>query len=401
MEKDIRKNPGLLKLELYCLGMRLDRSCNLAEDASPILRIRGGLGSGLEAKLPGDLYINIPVEESFAKKSPYILKKENGQYVIYKDEMRIAPIRLLPEPKFYNQRTSSGRLMKRIGAMQGTYIGIYPTRVCGFWEMKKNCRFCSVGLNLGEYEEKEKSVADVLEVVRTARKELDITFVHFNTGYYYPEENYLDELIPYIKAVKKETGLLIGVQTPPDKDWKKYDLLKKLGVNHVSFCIELYDPQRFSQVCPGKAEYIGQERYLETIAYCSRLFGKGRVAGEIVAGLEPAEDSISAVEHFAEVGAVSTVCVFRPTVGTPLEDYPPPQVEEMIPVFRRMYEVCLEKGIPAGVAPNVHVSLVLLPDEGVYFLDNPEKYKWGIFKMKMLHHLFNMYFRSRLAFKHG
>lgn len=403
MERDVCKNPGLLKLELYCLGMRIDESCNLDDDASPILRTRGGLGSGLEVMLTDDLYTNIPIMENFAKKSPYILKKEDGVYLIYKENLKVAPLKLLPEPKFYDQRTSSGKLMSRIGVMQGTYIGIYPTKVCGFWEMepKKNCRFCSVGLNIGAQEEEEKGVSDVVEVVKAARKELNITFVHFNTGYYHPDENYLDVLLPYIKAVKKETGLLIGVQTPPDKEMQKYDMLKKLGVNHVSFCIELYDPERFAEVCPGKKEHINQKRYLDTIAYCSELFGKGRVAGEIIAGLESPEASIAAIEHFASVGAVSTVCVFRPTIGTDMEDYPPPKVEDMIPVFRRMYEVCLENGIPAGVAPNVKVSLVLLPDEGIYFLDDPQKHRLGIFKMKMLHHLFSAYFKTRLAFKHG
>jgi len=32
-------------------------------------------------------------------------------------------------------------------------------------------------------------------------------------------------------------------------------------------------------------------------------------------------------------------------------------------VFRRLYEACMEQGLPIGVAPNIHVSLVLLPDE--------------------------------------
>jgi len=37
MEMDVKKNPGLLKLELYCKGMRIDPSCNLKEG-----RIRRG-----------------------------------------------------------------------------------------------------------------------------------------------------------------------------------------------------------------------------------------------------------------------------------------------------------------------------------------------------------------------
>lgn len=397
MEMDVKKNPGLLKLELYCKGMRIDPSCNLEEDAAPILRTRGGLGSGLEAILPDNLYTNIPVVEKFAFKSPYILKKTNGRYCIYRDDELITPIKLLKNPRFYKQKTSSGKLMGRIGVMQGTYIGIYPTEVCGFWKMNKNCKFCSVGLNVGVSEEEEKYAQDVVETVKAARKEMGITFVHFNTGYYEGKE--LDILEPYIKTVKKETGLLVGVQCPPVPDLKKYDHLKELGVDHVSFCIELYNPERFKEVCPGKYEHLGQKMYLDTIEYCSRLFGKGKVSGEIIAGLEPPEDSIKAIEHFADVGAFATVCVFRPTIGTALENYPPPNVEDMIPVFRRMYEVCLEKNIPVGIAPKIRVSLVLLPFEGIYFLEDKKKWWHKIALMNLMKAFYRTYFYTKLAFR--
>src|SRR3990172_3212206 len=73
-------NPGLLKLALFCKGIRIHPSCKLDENnARPILRTRAGLGSGLEAKLAPDLYLNIPVEEEFAKHSPFELIQENGK----------------------------------------------------------------------------------------------------------------------------------------------------------------------------------------------------------------------------------------------------------------------------------------------------------------------------------
>ena len=54
MERDVRKNPSLLKLDLYCKGLRLDDSCLVEEQGGrKIMRTRAGLGSGLEAILPG------------------------------------------------------------------------------------------------------------------------------------------------------------------------------------------------------------------------------------------------------------------------------------------------------------------------------------------------------------
>ncbi len=357
-----KTDPALLKLELFCRGMKVDPACDLS-GARPLLRTRGGLGSGLEVVLPGGLYVNVPVEEKFAAASPFTLVREGDGYAIRRDGGAACPVTLPRRPAFYDRKTSSGKTMSRIAVMQGTYLAVYSSRVCEFWKMnpRMNCRFCSVGLNVGVTEETEKGVRDVVETARAARDEERITFVHFNTGFLWGGE--LDILEPYIMAVKRETGLLVGVQCPPAPDLAKYDRLRKLGVDHVSFCVELHNESRFREICPGKSAHLGRERYMQAIKYCARVFGKGRVSGEIVAGLEPAADSIAAIEEFAEAGAVSTVCVFRPCVGTDLQDREPPSVEEMLPVFRRAYEVCLERGILIGMAPNIKVGIVLLAEE--------------------------------------
>ena len=396
----MRVNPGLLKLDLFCNGIKIDASCNLNNDARPILRTRGGLGSGLEVILPKGLYINIPTEEQFVTRTPYTLLKKNSDYFIKKGDEIICKVKLPPKPKFYDRKTSSGKLMSRIGIMQGTYLGIYPTRVCEFWQMAPilNCKFCSVGLNVGHTEEYEKSVEEVLEIVKAARKEEKITFVHFNTGYLFGEE--LDILEPYIRAVKEKTGLLVGVQCPPNADLSKYNRLKALGVDHLSFCLEVYDAEKFRKICPGKDKYISQKKYWEAIEYCVKIFGKGKVAGEIIAGLEEPQNTIKAIEAFAKIGAVSTVCIFRPCRGTALEGLNPPRPEEMKPVFKRMYEVCLKNNIPIGIAPNIKVGLVILPEEGRYFLQGlNNNFFIAECKLNLLKLLFRLYFKIKILFK--
>ena len=157
------------------------------------------------------------------------------------------------------------------------------------------------------------------------------------------------------------------MQTPPHADLKRYDALREMGVNRVSFCFEIFDPCVFKEVCPGKDRQYGLQRYLDAVEYCASLGKKGPrnepwvTNGEIIVGLEPPESSIKAIDWITSVGAIPTVCVFRPLAGTDYADVPPPQTEPLIPVFRRLYEACMEKGLPIGVAPNIHVSLVLLP----------------------------------------
>jgi len=399
MNTNKKLNPGLLELDLFCKGMKIDGSCELEKDARMVTRTRAGLGSGLEIIIPAhpeDIYMNVPLLEKFVKDSPYMLIKRNGQYIIIKEGEDVAVIRLPRQPAFYTQRTSNGALMSRVGTMQGTYLAIYPAQVCGYWkpEDKVNCRFCSTGLNVGYSEEGEKRVQDVVETAIAAKKQEGVTFVHFNTGYY--EGNELDIIEPYVRAIKEETGLLVGVQCPPCKDLSKYNKLKELGVDHLSFCFELYNPEYFQKYCPGKHKTLTQQAFFDAMEYTSKLWGKGRVSGEIIAGIEPIEDTLKAIDYITSVGAFPTICVFRPTLGTEMEDYPSPKYEDMVKIFRRMYEALIKNNIPIGIAPNIHVSLVVQPTEGKYFI---ERKTFGYYKYQLKLSLLKMIYRPLFRLK--
>lgn len=400
MSRDLRSEPAYLKLDLYCRGLRLDDSCYVEQDGGrKIMRTRAGLGSGLELVLPGGLWTNAPVQESFAKDLPYLLKRDAaGLYRLERDGEFVAPVALSPRPAWYERKTSNGKPMTRIGTLQGTYLGVYPAKVCEYWTAKPekvNCKFCSVGLNLGVDDADEKSVNEVLEVARAARDESGITYVDFNTGHY-AGDTYLDILEPYIVRLKKELGVLVGVQTPPHRDLKRYDHLRAIGVNRVSFCFEIYDRERFREVCPGKDAEYGLDHYLEAVRYCATLANKGPwhepwvTNGEIIAGLEPPESSIRAIDWITSVGAIPTVCVFRPLVGTDYAKMPPPKTDDLLPVFARLFDACMERGLPIGCAPNIHVSLVMLPEECAPF--SSRSYPFQSLKLRAIKSAFGVVF---------
>ncbi len=396
----MKQNPGKIKLELYCKGIKIDDSCELAEDAQPIQRTRAGLGSGLEVILPAGLLANIPVTEEFVRDTPFLLVKRGGCYYILRNGETVCPVKLPRQPDWYRKKTPSGSLMSRVGVMQGTYLGVYPTKICSYWDddPKRNCKFCSTGLNIGKYEQAEKSVEDVVETARAAKRESKITFVHFNAGYYGGDE--LLAVEPYVKAVKQETGLLVGVQVPPSKDLRQYDRLVASGVDHFSFCFELWNREKFAEVCPGKQDTLGQEVFYAAMKYTAGLMGVGKNSGEIIAGLEPLADTCRALNFITDVGCFPTVCVFRPLTGTDYEKTPSPKYEEMLKVFNHMYRVCRDKGIPTGIAPNVKVSIVVLPYEGRYFAEGwGLKDVWYSFKLALIRVVFRSYFRLKMLFK--
>src|SRR5437764_348092 len=107
----LRTNNALLKLDLYCRGVRLDDTCFVEEDGGrKILRTRAGLGSGLELVLPGGpggLWTNVPVTERFVERSPYTLHRVKGRYLLRWSGADVAQVQLSPRPRWYDHATAT------------------------------------------------------------------------------------------------------------------------------------------------------------------------------------------------------------------------------------------------------------------------------------------------------
>jgi hypothetical protein len=251
--------------------------------------------------------------------------------------------------------------MSRIGVLQGTYLGIYVNPVCEFWNNGLNCRFCTTGQNVGGAENEAKTVQDVVETCAAAKEHSGVTFVHLNGGF--QGGHALEFVEPYVRAIKEQVGLLVGVQLTPERKLQRYDRLIRLGVDHFSFCAELVDPEWFARICPGKARSIGQHLFFDLIDYCASRMPRGAVSGELIAGIEPIDRTIEGIEQITRAGAFPTVCIFRPTTGSDMADCAPPEYAEMRKVMAAVYDACKRHKIPIGLAPNIEVSLVVNPDD--------------------------------------
>ncbi|HSL23335.1 MAG TPA: radical SAM protein [Vicinamibacterales bacterium] len=359
-----------LEIDLLCRGLRVPTDMDL-KGARSIQRTRAGLGSGLEIAIPApawlkrSIWVNVPVVERFVRESPYVLAgaPSLGYRVVDERVGQEYPIEIPREPHWYSRQTSRDVAMNRIAVMQGTYLAIYVNPVCAFWNFKPalNCKFCTTGRNVGESEEPDKALEDVLETCWAAKEESGITFAHLNGGYQGSRGIAFTE--PYVRRIKEEVGLLVGVQLAPEKRFEQYDRLLDAGVDHLSFCIEFLDPKWFADICPGKDRMLGQPLFMQALEHCASKMPRGAVSGEIIAGLEPIESTLRAIEEITSRGAFPTVCIFRPTIGSDMEHWPPPRYEDMRVVMEAVYDACRRHRLPIGAAPNIEVSLVVNPDD--------------------------------------
>ena len=254
----MRRNPCELQIDLFCQGLAVDSSCDLAADARGVSRTRAGLGSGLELVIeaPWPVWVNVPLEEQFVAQTPFHLHKRGDDYkVLDRRDRSVYPVRLPPEPTWYARETSAGVRMEELGILQGTYLGIYVGPVCHFWKDSQECRFCASGISVDP--DVPRTVRNVVETARAAKEESGVTFVHLNTGYQRGSAYRL--MAPFVKALKEQVGVLVGVQTSPEGTDEELDRLLELGVDHFSFCFEYYNNECFERLCPGKHAALGQD----------------------------------------------------------------------------------------------------------------------------------------------
>jgi solute carrier family 13 (sodium-dependent dicarboxylate transporter), member 2/3/5 len=391
-------SPVELEIELFCRGLRLDPDASVERDGRRISRTRAGLGSGLELILPSrrkPIWVNVPVVERFAASSPFVLAPTASGYAI--DDERTGesyPIALPEEPAWYGRATSSGIPMSRIGVLQGNYLGVYVSNSCLYWARDAACKFCTTGKNVGVTEQARKNVDDVVEVALAAKEESGAVFTHLNTGYHFEDVDRLEPIHglrqcePFVRALRARVGGFIGVQAHPvpSRKFAEYDALIEAGTDHFSFCYEFEDPEYFAQICPGKAATLGQEGFFEAMEYTAKKLGRGRVSGEIIAGLEPIAATMRGIDRIVAAGAFPTVCIFRPTIGSELEDAPPPDPVAMREVFAHLYEACRDAGLPIGILP-IEVSLVVQPEEAAELVPrtlSSRVYEWKLSALRGL-----------------
>ncbi len=369
-----RLNPAELKIDLFCSGLRMDKSCRIEQDGSFLQdasSVPADGGNGLEIILPGplrDVWVNAPVRERFVRRSPYLLSYRAEGYVLLDERNGLTyNVRLPRKPKWYNTLAPSGIPMSRIGALSGTYLSVYlddplddgPKGVTG---CPRRIDFRSVP-NGG-------SVADVVETASTAQRQSGVTLVLLRGAM--RGVGGIPKAFPYVKALKENVGILVGLQFPPEEDLSLIDEAHSLGVDHFSFTVDFYNFDYATRSLQSKPRISGADGLSRAVEYCAKSMGKGKVSCGIIAGRESVKDTYKAIDYLAGIGVIPLVRIFRPLINTETESDSPPRYEDMLSVCRYVYDACRRNNLPVGILPNVHVSILIHPEDTLYFADNSE-----------------------------
>ena len=336
-----------LKAKIFVHGLRIAPAL-WAEltDENHYRHKRAGLSQGRFFRLhdgANHTAVNAPVLEPFVARSPLHLEREGDGYAVFEDDERLVACVPFAWPRWYRQATSAGTPMSSVVSAHcdtSLYTAIYQAG-CDYWQGDQMCAFCAMKI---DQKARWRSVDTIIEVAKVALEENPAAEISFGGGTRLTEDKSARHKAEAIAAFKKEVPMRVCVEmAAPDTDaW--IDRLKDAGLDSILLNLELWGEDARRAIMPGKSA-ITRERYLEALAYAVKVLGENQASSQIIVGLEPLADTLTAVRAVADAGAIPMPVVFRPLPGTALADHPPPPVDDVIAAFEGAHRALKDAGL--------------------------------------------------------
>jgi len=328
-----------LKLDLFCHGLRLDEGLDPAIKKI-IIPSAGYSGSGLKRASLSEgrcflleekektCLVNLAVREPFARNSPYEFTVVSGRGWIKKEGKLIIEANPTAIP-LWHLEPEIGNVFQHHGA---DVIATTLSNLCVYKRDGAGCKFCALETG-GEFVvKKPEEISVALEKI--VRGYPGMREVNINSGSL-SEEATFNLYLGAIKAVRKVSDIPISIQICPISQ-PKIEKLKMAGLDTISFNMEIYDEKIRKELMPEKSRLYSINAYLEAIKQAARIFGRNQVSSWLIAGLESPESTITGCRFICENGGLPHVTVFRPLMGSPLENTPRPGTKDMVKIYKEL-----------------------------------------------------------------
>ena len=189
-------------------------------------------------------------------------------------------------PPYYREKLPDGRPVAEIAPVIEWGYLVYLTvfRVCQYFGAKEECQFCDINNNYRQQIQEGrpytgvKSVADVLAALERIDATDTFSRAYTITGGSVTSllqgKNEVEFYSQYVEAIEnKFPGRWISkvvTQAWPVEDVKR---LKAAGAQIYHPNYEVWDPNLFPKICPGKTRYIGRDEWIRRIVDAAEVFG--------------------------------------------------------------------------------------------------------------------------------
>ncbi len=280
--------------------------------------------------------------------SPYQVVEDGGACFLELEGARLCGVGFRAKPAYYQKNLANGKPLIEVAPnIEWGYL-IYLTvyRICQYFGKEEECRFCDMNENYrqqiqaGRPYTAVKSVEDVVEAMGIIAEMDSDSRAYTITGGSVTSQlaglSEVDFYARYAEAIEKRfRGRWISkmvVQALPKDEVRKF---KDAGtqIYHPNF--EIWDKDRFVQICPGKNRYVGRDEWIKRILDAAEVFGPGNVIPNFVGGIEMAQpygfasvdEAIAStregLEFFMSHGVVPRFTTWCPEPNTDLGDANP------------------------------------------------------------------------------
>lgn len=211
--------------------------------------------------------------------------------------------------------------MRRIVAFRGD-CGMVAcvSNFCTNWKDGNQCKYCNFDaarLNrdtsavIQEVLYGQQQAEEVGEVINAAIEE-GIRPCFVTSSGDLPGLGVTESTIRIVEAVKKVTkrDKMIGcVNLAVPDDLEDIDKIHKAGAQNIIMDLEVWNPDMFKGICPGKAKRVSYEKWKEGLLHAVSVFGRGNVFSGFVLGLEEKNNYCEAAQWCSENGILP---IFQP-----------------------------------------------------------------------------------------
>jgi len=162
------------------------------------------------------------------------------------------------------------------------------------------CVFCASPL-LDRNITKDLTDEKIAEMIRKEEKRTDIPAIALTSGVVGSIQESVDRMVACVKHLHSEfPDKIIGVEPYVDRK-EQIDALFNAGANEFKLNIETATEDIFKKVCPD----LDRNSVFEMLSHAVNVFGKGRVASNLIYGLgETDDDVVNEMERLASIGCI-------------------------------------------------------------------------------------------------
>ncbi|MDO8670083.1 MAG: hypothetical protein Q7O66_01460 [Dehalococcoidia bacterium] len=308
-----------------------------------------------------------------SKDTPYEFREfGDGKFAFFEGEEKVDIDLYFPQPKAREGAepvTSKGTPISRLLLSPRNCFVIMPVRHCEYFGVGEQCKFCN--FNTGQEEIRAlglgrpatENLDETVEAYKIRSSEVRLVEGRFELGGFANSENEERIHTSFVERIANAAPykpfLLIHTEALTRKGMQR---LKDVGLDSVTIQLEVWDPQVFAEMCPGKVKHMSYQAWLDSINDAVDIFGVGNVACKTIGGTslvaesghktwqEARDTHIEHIREMCSIGAIPSLGCLRLPVGSVWGGDPSlreklPPTEYYLDLFGPHHEAMTEHGL--------------------------------------------------------